>query len=387
MEKLIPAYARHIIRVLNARGFQAYLVGGCVRDMTMGRRPHDWDIATSALWEETEAAFKRTAPTGIKYGTVTVFYGRGEAQVTTFRTDGPYTGGRWPDSVDFVSDLGEDLRRRDFTMNAMAMDENGNITDLYGGLQDIASGIIRCVGEPDIRFEEDALRMLRAFRFSAQLGFSIEQETMAAIERRAPLAVSLSGERVREETEKMLLSPRPEILGKALELGIYARHFGPARFTDLERIKRLPKEKTLRWTALCAAIGADTLPESLRPDGRTAEAVKKAMTLYKEGLPAADWEIRCLAAVEGTEVVKCAAAALEVHKTGAYRGIVRAINGGEIIDSAKLSVKGSDLIGLGIRPGPEIGAMIRELLRVVSREPEKNEKQALLAIVKEWTER
>ena len=176
-----------VLDTLQRAGFEAWYVGGCVRDTLLGRPIHDWDVTTSALPEQVLALFPRTVPTGLQHGTVTVLSDSGPVEVTTYRADGDYHDGRHPDGVRFVRSLREDTARRDFTVNAMAMDQRGNIRDFYGGRADLAAGILRCVGAPERRFREDALRMLRACRFAAQLGFAIEPETWAALLRCEPL--------------------------------------------------------------------------------------------------------------------------------------------------------------------------------------------------------
>ena len=186
-----------IIKTLEDAGFEARYVGGCVRDTLLDRPIHDWDIASQALPEDVLRLFPHCVPTGIRHGTVTVLLDGVSAEVTTYRLDGAYHDGRHPDGVRFVRSLAEDLARRDFTINAMAMDESGAVTDLFGGREDLSRRVIRCVGEPETRFREDALRMLRAYRFAAQLGFSLDAQTQAAIRRCAPLCASLSRERVR----------------------------------------------------------------------------------------------------------------------------------------------------------------------------------------------
>ena len=183
----LPEDVRHIINKLADEGYEAYAVGGCVRDSVIGRVPDDWDITTSARPEDVKRIFRRTVDTGIEHGTVTVMIGREGYEVTTFRIDGEYKDSRHPENVEFTASLKEDLKRRDFTINAMAMDEHGAITDLFGGREDLSRRAIRCVGEPETRFREDALRMLRAYRFAAQLGFSLDAQTQAAIRRCAPL--------------------------------------------------------------------------------------------------------------------------------------------------------------------------------------------------------
>ena len=181
----LPDNVRNIITRLNTAGYEAYAVGGCVRDSVLGREPQDWDITTSALPEEVKALFNRTVDTGIKHGTVTVLLGRESYEVTTYRIDGKYSDSRHPDSVSFTRSLVEDLKRRDFTINAMAYGNDG-LVDMFDGAGDIEKGVIRCVGNAEARFGEDALRILRAVRFSAQLGFDIEHETMAAAAKLAP---------------------------------------------------------------------------------------------------------------------------------------------------------------------------------------------------------
>ena len=183
MKIQIPAAAQEIVEKLCEHGYEAYLVGGCVRDMLLGREPGDWDITTSAKPEEVKAVFRRTVDTGIKHGTVTVMMGKEGYEVTTFRIDGDYTDGRHPDSVTFTPDLIEDLKRRDFTINAMAYNRDRGLVDAFGGRKDLEDGVIRCVGAAEERFTEDALRILRAIRFSAQLGFEIEEHTENAIKK------------------------------------------------------------------------------------------------------------------------------------------------------------------------------------------------------------
>ena len=207
-----PKYVKHIMITLQARGHAVCLVGGCVRDMILGVQPQDWDICTSALPEQVMDIFPQSRPTGLKHGTVTVIENAKSVEVTTFRSESSYTDHRHPDSVSFVGDLTADLSRRDFTMNAIAVHTDGLVSDPFGGMDDIKNKLIRCVGDPEKRFEEDALRMFRAIRFSARLDFAIEPATRAAIIKKAPLAAALAAERVRDETEKILLTKRPELV-------------------------------------------------------------------------------------------------------------------------------------------------------------------------------
>ena len=212
-DEKIPAGARSIIQKLNEAGYEAYIVGGCVRDCILGKDPCDWDITTSALPEQVKAVFKRTVDTGIKHGTVTVLMRENGLQqgfeVTTYRIDGVYEDCRHPKDVAFTASLEEDLKRRDFTINAMAYAPGKGIVDMHGGLEDLRSGVIRCVGDAKERFTEDALRMMRAIRFSAQLNADIDEKTRAAIKELAPNIKHVSAERIRVETEKLLMSDHP----------------------------------------------------------------------------------------------------------------------------------------------------------------------------------
>ena len=219
----LPQEVRTILHTLQRAGYEAYAVGGCVRDSLLGRTPEDWDITTQAKPEETKALFSRTIDTGIQHGTVTVMmHGRGY-EVTTYRVDGEYEDGRHPKEVAFTAELKEDLRRRDFTINAMAYNEEQGLVDAFGGKEDLKAGIIRCVGDPDERFTEDALRIMRAVRFSAQLGFVIEERTKSAIRGHASRLSQVSAERIQVELTKLLVSPHPQFLRTAWESGITAQ--------------------------------------------------------------------------------------------------------------------------------------------------------------------
>lgn len=220
MEFQIPEKVQHIIDTLVSNGFEAYAVGGCVRDMILGRNPEDWDITTSAKPKEVKNLFRRTVDTGIQHGTVTILLGNDHYEVTTYRLDGIYEDNRHPKEVSFTSDLEEDLKRRDFTINAMAYNPKDGIIDLFGGMDDLQNRLIACVGNATERFDEDALRILRAVRFSAQLDFQIEESTKAAIKKKAGLLVNISAERIRMELTKLLVSDHPDRLRDLYELSI-----------------------------------------------------------------------------------------------------------------------------------------------------------------------
>lgn len=279
---MLPADVRNCVSALEGAGYAAYLVGGCVRDLLLGRTPMDYDVATSALPQQVQALFRRTVPTGIQHGTVTVLMGDSAVEVTTFRHEGGYADGRRPERVTFDVGLEEDLARRDFTINAMAMDLGRDVTDPFGGRGDLAGHLVRCVGNPDKRFAEDALRMLRGVRFCAQLGFELEGETRHAIGRNAWRTAQLSGARIKAEMEKILLSPAPERAAALLSLGLL-NHLYTQTGADLSPLREMVAEPIPRWRGFCKMTGfpIDALPveRALRrgvqyPEGEALRALK-----------------------------------------------------------------------------------------------------------------
>ena len=216
----LPKKVNTIIETIRAAGHEAYAVGGCVRDSILGRIPDDWDITTSARPEEIKTLFRHTIDTGIEHGTVTVTLEKEGFEVTTYRIDGEYEDCRHPKEVMFTDKLTEDLKRRDFTINAMAYNDSRGLVDIFGGKKDLQQGIIRCVGDARERFTEDALRILRAIRFSAQLGYKIEEKTREAIEELASSLKYISAERIQAEFIKLLLSPHPDYLRIAYDTGV-----------------------------------------------------------------------------------------------------------------------------------------------------------------------
>lgn len=268
----IPGGVAALCARLRSAGREAYPVGGCVRDLLLGRTPGDWDVTTSARPEEVMALFERTVPTGIKHGTVTVLTGAGGVEVTTFRAEGGYADGRHPDAVTFGGDLSGDLSRRDFTINAMALGPDGAVIDPFGGRADLKAGLIRCVGEPERRFGEDALRLLRALRFAAQLDFRLEEGTAAGVRACAPQLAYVSRERVAEELKRLVCGPAagrvlldyPEVLtGQVLPelapaVGFDQRspHHSCDVYTHCVRaLERVPAEPGLRLAALLHDVG------------------------------------------------------------------------------------------------------------------------------------
>ena len=315
---------------LRQAGFAAHPVGGCVRDTLLGRTPGDWDVTTSARPEAILALFDHAIPTGGHHGTVTVILEGGKVEVTPFREEGDYTDGRHPDRVEFVESLESDLSRRDFTINAMAFGPGETVIDRFGGREDLDRRLIRCVGEPERRFTEDALRILRAVRFAAQLDFVIEEETAAAMEACKEGISQVSAERVTAELEKTLLSPHPAWVGEFFRLGVMERFECCTLYADWSKLETLETESGPRWRGLCALTGLDVarLPVS--------RAVKRAVLRPHEGL----------------------------EKT--------------------LALSGGDLMALGFR-GAEIGAAQKSLVNYVLAHPEKNTPEELTIYLKQQT--
>jgi len=356
-----------IVEILEQAGYEAYFVGGCVRDQLLGRPVHDWDITTSALPEQIMACFPHCIPTGLQHGTVTVLEDQTQAEVTTFRCDGGYTDGRHPEQVTFVRSLREDLARRDFTVNAMAMDQNDTVTDLYGGREDLRLGIIRCVGDPDRRFQEDALRMLRALRFAAQLGFAIEAQTLTAIQANSSLCAKLSVERIRDELEKTLLSDRPGFAGQMIRLGLLLR-FGLTEDRGLSALADLPQERAVRWAGFCRLYPELDLM-LLRLDKKTAHTAMVAAALP---CPHDRLAWKRMIASHGAEVARIVAA---LWNRSVEAEAVLAC--GECMRIKELAVSGRDLPFL---QGAAVGQCLNRLLEHVLQNPEDNVRDTLLQL-------
>lgn len=353
-----------------------------MRDMLLGRRVGDYDMTTSARPDQVMKLFPRCVPTGLRHGTVTVLDRQNRIEVTTYRVESGYRDSRHPDRVRFAETLEEDLARRDFTINAMAMNLERELRDVYGGQEDLAAGLIRCVGNPDGRFSEDALRMLRALRFSSQLFFEIEPQTMAALERNARLTEALSPERVRDELEKLLLSGRPELVGEAVRLGMLDR-FVRNRGGDYTGLLRVRKDRLERWTAFCALSGEapDTLLTALRLDRTTVRAVVRGAAIRgPEPREPADW--KRLLRDHGVEAVSAWTAAQDARNgTRLGRQLRKALSAGEPYRITDLAVNGDDLAVLGIR-SRAAGRVLRALSDAVIRQPALNQRETLLELVR-----
>lgn len=372
--KAPPKYVLNILCALDSAGHRAVLAGGCVRDNLLGRRPSDWDIASSASPEEVLALFPRCVPTGIKHGTVTVLSGGGSVEVTAFRAEGGYSDHRRPDSVSFGCPLEADLARRDLTVNAMAMDAAGEITDPFGGRDDLRRRLLRCVGEPERRFDEDALRMLRTVRFSAQLGFEIEPRTLEAIRALAHLASGLSAERVRDELLKTLRSPAPGLVWQLVDLGLLDACLAPGDASaPREALDVLPIYARLAHFCRDLELGGyimstDRFLAALRFDGETLRRTASAVEVLKSG--SRDW--KRLLRDHGE------AAVLAAHpKNRALRAVLRS---GECWELSSLAIGGRELAALGYS-GPELGRELRRLLDHVIDCPADNRADILCKLV------
>lgn len=372
--KAPPKYVLNILCALDSAGHRAVLAGGCVRDSLLGRRPSDWDIASSASPEEVLALFPRCVPTGIKHGTVTVLSGGGSVEVTAFRAEGGYSDHRRPDSVSFGCPLEADLARRDLTVNAMAMDAAGEITDPFGGRDDLRRRLLRCVGEPERRFDEDALRMLRTVRFSAQLGFEIEPRTLEAIRALAHLASGLSAERVRDELLKTLRSPAPGLVWQLVDIGLLGACLAPGDASaPREALDVLPIYARLAHFCRGLELGGyimstDRFLAALRFDGETLRRTASAVEVLKSG--SRDW--KRLLRDHGE------AAVLAAHpKTRALRAVLRS---SECWELSSLAIGGRELAALGYS-GPELGRELRRLLDHVIDCPADNRADILCKLV------
>lgn len=439
MKIQLPEKVNIIISTLQAHGYEAYAVGGCVRDSILGREPDDWDITTSATPLETKALFKRTFDTGIEHGTITVLLDKDAFEVTTYRVDGKYEDSRHPKEVTFTRSLKEDLLRRDFTINAMAYNDEKGLVDIFGGIRDLKNKTIRCVGNAEERFGEDALRILRAVRFAAQLGFEIEKETQKGIVKLAPTLANISAERIQVELVKMLVSPNPGLLEKAYELGITKvilpefdemmqttqetpHHKYSVGEHTIKAIEMIRADKVLRLTMLLHDVAkpqmktidgngvahfkmhdirgaemAKVILRRLKFDNDTFGKVTRLVQYHDYRIPAEPKRVRRAMNKIGEDLFPYY---LEVRRadTMAQSEYLREeklqnirememcyqdiLEKKECVSLKDLAVSGSDLIADGMQPGKEIGMVLNKLLEMVIENPNLNTKETLLALRK-----
>lgn len=441
MKILLPEKVKFIIDTITEAGFEAFAVGGCIRDSILGREPNDWDITTSAKPEQVKALFRRTIDTGIAHGTVTVMLDKEGFEVTTYRIDGEYEDSRHPKEVTFTSNLIEDLKRRDFTINAFAYNDTVGLVDAFDGLKDIDNGVIRCVGKAEERFSEDALRILRAIRFSAQLGYEIEESTKAAITKLAENLRNISAERIQVELTKLLVSAHPDYLKIAYDTGVtkvilpefdacmetpqnHPHHCYSVGEHILHSLKGVPAQKDLRLAMLLHDIGKPavlTIDEEgvthfyghptvsaelgkeilkrLRYDNDTISKVTRLVEFhdYGNGVSPNSRMVRRAVNKIGEDIIeklflvrKADILAQSMYKreekldiqekwVTLYQEVQRKQ---ECVSAKTLAISGNDLIALGMKPGKEMGQVLKSLLDHVLDHPEDNVKEILLAKVK-----
>lgn len=439
MKLAIPSSAEKILRILEENGYEAYVVGGCVRDSILGRRPDDWDITTSASPEQVKGLFRKTVDTGLQHGTVTVLMDKEGFEVTTYRVDGDYEDGRHPKEVMFTSSLEEDLKRRDFTINAMAYHPDRGLVDLFHGLEDMENQVIRCVGNPMERFQEDALRILRAVRFSAQLGFTIEENTREGIRSLAPNLKNVSAERIQVELVKLLVSPHPDYLRTAYETGItkeFLPEFDACMKTEqntshhcynvgehtLHSLLNIRADKVLRLTMLLHDMGKPVVKKTdeagrdhFKMHGQKSEQMAKTiLRRLKFDNDTLNKVCRLVKWHDARPLPEMAAVRRAVNKIGEdifplylevqmadmmaqstyrrqekeerIRGVKKCYE--EIMEKKQcvslktLAVTGRDLIAAGCRPGPELGDILDGMLEHVLEYPEENTKERLMELLK-----
>lgn len=432
----IPMQADKIIKTLEAAGFEAYVVGGCVRDSLLSRTPNDWDITTSALPMQVKSLFSHTFDTGIQHGTVSVLMGGECFEVTTFRIDGEYEDGRHPKEVEFTASLKEDLLRRDFTINAMAYNPTTGLVDLYGGQEDLRDGIIRCVGNPEDRFTEDGLRILRAIRFAAQLGYTLEPKTMEAMRKLAGRLSLISAERIQVELIKTIMSPHPEMLRTAYELGL-TKEFLPELDDCMQVTQNNPhhmytvgehiihtlmeseENRYVRLALLFHDMGkartkttddkgidhfhkhglvseemSGGILRRLKMDNETIRIVGRLIRYHDERFSSDRTSVRKVMNKVGDDIfdllTKVMRADLlaqsDYQRTEKLQHLDRICEtakeireNSECISLKQLAVTGKDLLNLGLEKGPGIGEILNAMLQDVLEEPSHNDKDYLLS--------
>ena len=435
MKLKLPEKVIYIIETLENNGFEAYAVGGCVRDSILARTPGDWDITTSATPMQVKQLFKRTIDTGIQHGTVAVLLDRDMYEVTTYRIDGKYEDSRHPKEVTFTASLEEDLKRRDFTINAMAYNDRTGLVDLYGGMNDLQRKVIRCVGDPKERFTEDALRMLRAVRFAAQLGFSIDPNTAQAVKELADSLERISAERIQVEIVKLLVSNYPGLWEVCYNLGItriIMPEFDVCMITPqmtphhcycvgehiLCSMENVPADKVLRLTMLLHDMGkpvskvtdekgrdhfyghakvsedmARDILHRLRFDNDTIAKVTKLIRYHDTRPEPTAKQVRQLLNEIGEELFPMYLAVRRAD-TMAQSSYMREekleridqieaeyleiIRKQECFSLKTLAITGKDLIRLGMKPGKEIGEILNLALDLVIENPSLNNKAYLM---------
>ena len=392
--------AAELLDTLHRAGYAAYVVGGCVRDSLLGLTPHDWDLCTSALPQQVMELFgaQRCIPTGLQHGTVTVKQSGALYEITTFRTEGTYTDGRHPDEVHFVPDVREDLARRDLTINAMAYNEKEGLVDPFGGQADLQSGIVRAVGVPRQRFTEDALRILRLYRFAARFGFAIDPPTAQAAQELCAHLDCVSVERIEEELAKLLSAPAPAAYLDEKILGVVLPELSPEALAAAKPVvdacpagaENLP----IRLAALLLSLGEDGIRRTLKRLRCSNALIEEAAVLVREAVPGVPVSLniyarRLLGRYNLCTVQRIAAlgTALQPERAADFAALSELAEqldaDGVCCRVSQLAVNGRDLMAAGVPAGPGIRKVLEALLDGVIREEYPNERKALLAAVRQ----
>lgn len=389
----IPENVMTALMLLEQNGYSAYAVGGCVRDSLLGKAPYDWDICTSAAPGQTMECFAdyRVIPTGVKHGTITVIVEK-PLEITTFRIDGDYLDNRRPSEVSFTHNVADDLCRRDFTVNAMALDKNGNLTDLYGGRDDLEKKLIRCVGNANKRFDEDALRIMRALRFAATLGFEIESETAQAIHEKKQLLCNIAAERIQKEFTKLLKADCKKILTEFADVIKVFLPDADISAYNAKLIDSAPADPVLRLALLLTNLnpdkGEDAL-RSLRFDNRTVRDVSLMLGAKELVISAERPQIKRLINRYGIHNLKTVLDFLlysqkissDLHGT-VLNTADDITQKGECCTLSALAVNGSDISALGIFKQNQIGKILFDLLEKVMDGEAENRKKDLINLAK-----
>ena len=436
----IPEGAKKILDKLSSAGYEAYVVGGCVRDSLLGDVPHDWDITTNALPLQVKELFRRTVDTGLQHGTVTVMIGDEGYEITTYRTDGRYTDGRHPDKVTFVPNLEEDLKRRDFTINAMAYNDVDGLVDLFGGTEDLKNGIIRCVGRAEDRFSEDALRMMRAIRFAARFGFRMDDDVRNSISGLSGTLSKVSAERITSEFIGLLTSDHPEMIRDMYETGLTAvffPEFDRAMETPqnhphhcysvgehlIESVRVSKNDRIVRLTMILHDIGkpatlktdedgithfhghpkvsaemAEEIMRRWKLDNDTIRRVCRlvryhdhaneacTMSLARRAVSVLEDDVELFLEVKRADVLAQSTYMRDekLKLIDDYRAAYEEIiNNKQCCSLKELAIGGLELKELGVSPGPDMGRILKELLETVIEDPEKNDRDELLKLAKQ----
>lgn len=394
----LPEDVLYILKTLNQGGYEAYIVGGCVRDTILHTIPKDWDITTSAQPEETKKLFPRTFDTGIQHGTVTVVLNHTNYEVTTYRVEGKYEDCRRPSSVSFTKNLREDLLRRDFTMNAIAYHPEEGYQDPFHGMEDIQAKTIRGVGEAALRFQEDALRMLRCVRFAAQLGFTVENETYHSLCENIKLIQKISVERIHDEMEKLWLSEHYEKMPLLWESGLLAQ-IDPnlaSRLIEnetafIEHLRNTPKDSILRWSIVLQNYSSQEARNFLKKMKFDNDSLKRICLLVeniKQDLPTDGYSLRSLGGKLGVDAIQQLIMLQSILRpSSAFQQSTQCLEkilaDGDCLTLKQLAVDGQMLMELGVPKGKELGNLLASLLDFVHQNPHLNKKEPLLEKAKE----